>query len=232
MSAEIKKFSQAAAPVPQTRADRLSASLADGILGGAFPAGMRLDEHMLAERFGVSRTPVREALRQLASTGLIEMRARRGAFVTSVTGETLAGLFVAMGEIEATCARLCALGMNPVERRRLKSLHEAMGLLAARDARAEYADANRDMHHAIYAGAHNAVLFDIAIGLRRRLDPFRRAQFRAPGRLQRSHREHELVAAAILSGDPGGAHSAMLDHVHSVETAFERMSLDQGLLAV
>ncbi|MDB5570023.1 MAG: gntR [Hyphomicrobiales bacterium] len=206
-------------PERRTRADRLAADLADAILSGGFAAGARLDEHGLAERYGVSRTPVREALRQLAATGLIEMRPRRGAFVASITDDALSELFVAMGELEATCARLAALSMNPLERRRLESLHGSMAGMIERGEEEDYAEANRAFHHAIYAGAHNGVLLDIANSLRRRLDPFRQAQFRASGRLEKSHHEHDLVVRAILSGDCAGAHARMLDHVHSVEHA-------------
>ena len=194
--------------------------------------GTRLDEHGLAERYGVSRTPVREALRQLATSGLIDIRARRGAVVASVTKERLSELFVAMGEIEATCARLAAISMNPLERKRLQALHHKMGELVSRFSEDAYADANRTFHLAIYEGAHNPVLLDFAIGLRRRLDPFRRAQFRAQGRLERSHKEHELVVRAIIAGCCNDAHAAMLDHVHSVEDAFDQVKLEQFVESV
>ncbi|MFN3889620.1 MAG: GntR family transcriptional regulator [Beijerinckiaceae bacterium] len=214
-----------------TRAERLASTLADDILQGALEPGMRLDEQGLAERYGVSRTPVREALRQLANTGLIEMRPRRGAVVASVTKDRLSELFVAMGEMEATCARLSAISMNPLERRRLQALHETMGDLVARCLEEAYAEANRAFHLAIYEGAHNPVLLDMSVSLRRRLDPFRRAQFKAPGRLARSHKEHERIVAAILAGSSQQAHAAMLDHVHSVEDAFERLKASRGLAA-
>ena len=68
-----------------TQADRLAESIAQSVLSGEFPPGLRLDEGMLAEKFGVSRTPVREALRQLASSGLIEVKPRRGATVAKAT---------------------------------------------------------------------------------------------------------------------------------------------------
>lgn len=209
-----------------TRGELLSSTLATDILDGVLPPGTRLDEQGLAERYGVSRTPVREALRQLATSGLIEMRPRRGAVVASITKERLSELFVAMGEIEATCARLSAISMNPMERRRLQTLHRHMGELVTQSLEEAYAQANRTFHLAIYEGAHNPLLLDIATGLRRRLDPFRRAQFRAPGRLVRSHSEHERVATAILAGNSVDAHAAMLDHVHSVEDAFDQVKLE------
>lgn len=208
----------------RTRSEVLAGEIADEILTGSFVPGMRLDEHMLAERFKVSRTPVREALRQLVATGLIDMQPRRGAHVAAITADRLSELFVAMGEVEATCARLSALSMNPIERRRLQALHETMGGMVEANNEPDYVEANRQFHVAIYAGAHNATMNDFAVALRRRLDPFRRAQFRTPGRLRQSHAEHERVVTAILAGDSVTAHAAMLDHVNLVEDAFDQMS--------
>ena len=207
-----------------TRADRLATEIGDAILGGKFAPGERLDELGLAETYNVSRTPVREALRRLAATGLIELRPRRGAIVTEVTAESLNGLFVAMAEIEATCARLAAISMSPIERRRLGALHEDMGEIAGKGARVAYTDANHTFHTMLYAGAHNVVLQDFALGLRRRLEHFRRAQFRTPRRLVQSHAEHGEIVRAILSGDAPHAHSAMLHHVTLVEIAFDKLA--------
>ena len=104
-----------------TQSDRLAEAIVESVLSGEFPPGLRLDEGMLADRYGVSRTPVREALRQLASTGLIELKPRRGATVATATSAQLEALFGAMAEIEATCARLAAMSMTPIERRRLQT---------------------------------------------------------------------------------------------------------------
>lgn len=207
-----------------TRAERLAGEIAEAILAGDLAPGVRLDEHMLAERYRVSRTPVREALRQLGGTGLIETRPRRGATVARATAEQLQTLFVAMGELEATCARLCALSMSPIERRRLGAMHERMGRLVETADEGGYAAANAAFHEALYAGARNPILAEMAQGLRRRLAPYRRAQFRAPGRLPLSHTEHDAVVRAITTGDAATAHAAMLHHVSLVEDAFERLA--------
>ncbi len=208
----------------QTRAERLAGQISNAILSGEFPPGSRLDEVQLAQHFGVSRTPVREALRQLATSGLIDLRPRRGALVASVTPEELQTLFSAMAEMEAACARLSALSMIPLERRRLQMLHETMGALVRAGDPDAYADANQDFHLSIYAGSHNTVVADFTAALRRRLAPFRRAQFRTVGRLPRSWSEHDAVVQAILSGDAPGAHAAMLQHVDLVEDAFDEFS--------
>lgn len=208
-------------PAPQTRAERLADAIAAEILAGTLPPGLRLDEQILARRFGVSRTPVRDALRLLSGTGLIDLRPRSGATVRMITPDELDMLFIAMGEVEASCARLATLSMSPGERSGLRNLHEAMGRLAEAGDREGYANANQIFHEALYAGAHNRVVEEIAVSLRRRLIPYRRAQFRAPGRLQRSHAEHGAVVRAVLARDAAAANAAMLIHMSIVEDAFE-----------
>src|SRR5438309_1999067 len=99
-----------------TRAEELRLQLADEIVRGALAPGAPLDETEIAKRFNVSRTPVREALRQLAASGLVEARAHRGAVVARPSLERLTGMFEAMAELEALCAGLAAQRMSPVER--------------------------------------------------------------------------------------------------------------------
>lgn len=208
----------------QTRAERLAGQLSNAILTGEFPPGARLDEQQLAGRFGVSRTPVREALRQLATSGLIDLRPRRGAVVASVTPEQLQMMFAAMAEMEAACARLAAMHMSEAERQELRQLQDTMADLVKSGDPDAYADVNTAFHRAIYAGSHNEVIFDFTSKLRSRLDPFRRAQFRITGRLARSWEEHEAVVKAIVAHNPDEAHAAMLRHVVRVEDAFDRFN--------
>lgn len=221
--------SEAAAVASVTTVDKLANDMAEAILSGEFAPGYRLDEQLLAQRYDVSRTPVREALRQLATTGLIEIRPRRGAVVTQVTPAQLEELFVAMGELEATCARLAAMSMAPTERRRLQMLHDRMGEQARSDDVSGFADNNHLLHTMIYTGAHNAVLAEMAIALRRRLGPFRRAQFQLEGRPSRSFAEHDAVVSAIVRGDAAAAHAAMLHHVTLVEQSYEELCANQQI---
>lgn len=211
-----------------TTVDKLAEDIAEAILSGEFLPGSRLDEQLLAQRYGVSRTPVREALRQLTTTGLIEVRPRRGAVVSQVTPAQLEELFVAMAELEATCARLAALSMLPTERRKLEALHQRMRMLADGDDAQAFADANNMFHTTIYAGSHNPVIAEATRQLRRRLAPFRRAQFHLPGRLPRSHSEHQAVVDAIVRGDARAAHEAMLHHLTLVEMSFEELCAGRG----
>jgi DNA-binding GntR family transcriptional regulator len=209
----------------KTLTQQLAIEIADAVLSGEFASGQKLDEQMLAQRFNVSRTPVREALRHVASSGLVEIRPRRGAAVASVDKNDLEMLFVAMGELEAACARLAALSMTPIERRRLNALHDKMADYVTGDLPEAFAESNLDFHTQIYAGTHNRALAEMTAGLRRRLAPYRRAQFRTPGRLPRSHAEHGAIVAAILAGHAAEAHASMLHHMTLVESAFEEFSM-------
>lgn len=198
------------------------------VISGELPPGTKLDEQMLAQRFEVSRTPIREALRQLAATGLIELRPNRGAFVTIVTAERLEEMFVAMAELEATCARLAAMSMTPIERRTLQRLHERMAEMAARELFEDFVEANESFHTLIYKGAHNGLLEEATVALRRRVAAYRRSQFKTSGRLARSHAEHDAVVKAVISGDPARAHATMMQHVDLVEASFEKLLATTG----
>ena len=116
--------------------------------------------------------------------------------------------------------------MTPIERRRLEVLHGRMEEMAKKKDIAAYTDANTEFHSTIYVGSHNPFLIEMATTLRRRLLPFRRAQFRSAGRLKRSHAEHDLVVKAIMKGDATAAHAAMLKHVSLIEEAFEKLAAD------
>ena len=214
----------------KTHAESLSDAIANAILSGEFALGTHLDEHLLAKRFGVSRTPVRDALRLLNGTGLIDLRPRYGATVRTLTPDDLDMMFIAMGEIEATCARLSTLSMSSAERARLRDLHERMGAMAQADDREGYVVANQDFHGLLYEGAHNSVVEEMAHNLRRRLTPYRKAQFNAPGRLARSHEEHGRVVRAVLARDAAGANAAMLVHMSIVEDAFEAVDAESAAL--
>src|SRR5207253_5873840 len=108
-----------AVPGKVTRAEELRLQLADEIVRGALPPGASLDETEIARRFNVSRTPVREALRQLAVSGLVEARPHRGAVVARPSLDRLTAMFEAMAELEALCAGLAAERMAAAERHAL-----------------------------------------------------------------------------------------------------------------
>jgi len=195
------------------RAEDIRLRLENEILSGALTPGERLDETGLARRFNVSRTPVREALLQLASVGLIEMRPRQSAVVANITVQQLLQMFEAMAELEALCARLAARRMSPEEREGLRRAHRRCSRIARDGDPEAYYAANRDFHEAVYAGARNKYLEDMTRTLRNRLSGYRRFQLHRPGRVAQSLDEHEAVVAAIAAGDGERAAEAMRAHV-------------------
>jgi DNA-binding GntR family transcriptional regulator len=212
-------------PVPSqakiTRAEELRLQLADEIVRGALPPGAPLDETDIARRFSVSRTPVREALRQLAASGLVEARAHRGAVVARPSLERLNGMFEAMAELEALCAGLAAERMTAVERARLEAIHEELRVLSHAGNPERFHEVNERFHNAIYAGSQNDYIAEMTLATRVRVQPFRRAQFRNLGRLAKSHAEHDRVVVAIMRGDRNGAANAMRAHIGLVRGEYE-----------
>ena len=198
---------------PTRLAEDLRCRLETEIFSGALVPGERLDEMGLARRFGVSRTPVREALMQLASSGLVEMRPRQGAVVATITVQNLLQMFEVMAELEAMCARLAARRTTPEERDRIQAAHEACKRCASDRNPIDYYEANRTFHEALYAGAHNQYLEDSTRSLRNRLNAYRRFQLHQGGRVAQSLAEHEAVVEAILAGDAEAAENAMRAHV-------------------
>jgi len=208
-------------PLRKTRAEELRAQLADDIVRGTLAPGQTLDEMELARRFGVSRTPVREAIRQLAASGLVETRPHRGAVVARPSHERILGMFEAMAELEALCAGMAAERMSPAERQTLETVHEELRVLIQSGDPQHYHEVNEAFHAAIYAGAHNDYLAEMTFATRTRVQPFRRAQFRNLGRLAKSHAEHDRVVVAIMRGDKTGAAAAMRAHIELVRGEYE-----------
>jgi DNA-binding GntR family transcriptional regulator len=207
---------------PTLLSDRIRNALTDEIASGKLPAGAALDEQHLADRFGASRTPVREALRQLAVSGLVEVRPRRGVVVTRITAERIMDMFETMAEIEALCVRLATYRMTPLERSHLLQLHDASKAMVEAGNYDAYDAFNRDFHERIYRATHNQFLVEQATGLRQRLNGFRRTQLRQGDRMARSRDEHEGVMQAISQGDGEEAARRMRAHMLNAASALDR----------
>ena len=203
-----------------TRAEQLAEDLSKDIVDGTLAPGVRLDEHVLASRFGVSRTPVREALKRLAGLELIEIRPHRGAVVVDMPATRISELFEALAEAEATCARLAAIKMSTLDRERLSALHKAFCELPNGSEPVCVATCNRSFHEAIYAGCHNGFLSDHVATLRKRLAPYTTAQFMLRSRPVDSAREHARIVVAILARDGAAAADAARRHVMAVGHAW------------
>ena len=192
---------------------RLRQTIETEIVDGRLAIGARLDETELAERFGVSRTPIREALLQLAMTGLVEIKPRRGAIVSAPDPQLLIAMFETMAEIEASCGRLAARRLIPDDEAALKSALAACAASAAAGDPETYYAENYIFHTVVYRACRNGFLEEQARQLHRRLAPFRRLQLRARNRLGQSLAEHEAIVSAIVSGDETAASDRLRAHV-------------------
>ena len=195
------------------RADTIAENLEGMILDGTFADGDRLDEVQLAERFAVSRTPLREALQRLALSGLVEHIPRRGVFVRQLGPVELVEMFEVMAELEAACARLAATRISDAALGEMRTANDRCRAgVASRDADGYYRE-NERFHAILYRQSGNAFLEGECARLHRRLTPFRRLQLRLRGRLAQSMAEHEAIVAALERGEADGAAQATRGHV-------------------
>jgi DNA-binding GntR family transcriptional regulator len=196
-----------------TRAEKLRDAIEENIATGAFPPGMHLDETELALGFGVSRTPLREALIQLSSMGIVALRPRRGAVVAEVTPQRLLEMFEVMAEFEAMCGRLAARRMSADDLAVLTRTHKACeAACIAADPDAYYQE-NEKFHYAIYAASHSGFLIEQTTAMHRRLRPYRRLQLRVRNRMTASFSEHSGIVNALIAGDAEAASEQLRLHI-------------------
>lgn len=200
-------------PMERKRAETIAEALESLILDGSFANGDRLDEVQLAERFAVSRTPLREALQRLALSGLVEQIPRRGVFVRQPGPVELLEMFEVMAELESACARLAATRITDAALDEMRAANAScQRAVALRDADGYYRE-NERFHAILYAQSGNGFLEQECLRLHRRLTPFRRLQLRARGRLNQSMAEHEAVVGALEQGDALRAAEEIRRHV-------------------
>ncbi len=212
--------------VPKTRTDEIVNHLTQRIATKRLAPGMALDEISLAQDFSVSRTPIREALRQLAASGLVELRPHRAPIVANADETRLSDMFDVMAELEALCATRACHNMTADERRALEAHHYGMGDMVRKADMAAYRQANMTFHAMIYDGAHNSYLRELALGTRERLAPHRGLQLEAPARLATSYAEHGEIVTAVLQGDAAKAALAARLHLDLTRRTLREMHKD------
>jgi DNA-binding GntR family transcriptional regulator len=191
----------------------IASALEHDIAEGRIAPGVRIDEAALAERFKVSRTPVREALRQLAASGMVEHRENRGAFVAEVTLEDVFDVYEVLAELEGLCAALAARRMTEPERREMRSLHERMGKLLAARHRERYIELDQAFHRLLIQAARNSALQEHIASCLRRIAAVRRVSMETVHDLAEAYAEHERLVGAVASRNGAEARRIMSQHV-------------------
>ena len=183
--------------------------------------GSWIDELKLAEEYGISRTPLREALKVLAAEGLVTLVPRRGAQVVELTDADAEQLFPVMAMLEGRCALEATQRASEDDLAQLRRLHEGLERhAAARDVDGYYR-ANHEFHSLVQALAANRWLDRATGDLRRFMRLWRGRQLKLPGRIDASIQEHRALLAAMLGRDAAAAERAMHDHLMAQLTALK-----------
>ena len=187
------------------------------VLSGRFPPGAPVSEVLLAQEFEVSRTPIRETLKQLQHEGLVEIRPKVGTFVREPTRREIVELFQIKECLEGMAAGLLARRGPVPELEILERNIEASDRAAADQDAARYAELVHEFHRTLILGADNSKLVEHYDRLMNQL-AYHRLVLRTaehPGRITSSTAEHRAVLAMILAKDHFGAEAAMRNHVYA-----------------
>lgn len=192
---------------------RIETALLEDISAGVIPPGARLDEVKLTERFGVSRTPIREALTRMTAQGILVPGEKRGVQVADYTREQLAQIFESMHEIESACARIASQRLTLLSRSEIQIAQAACVTAAQKGELPEYLRANDAFHQAIYRATGNPYMAEIASEFRSRTGPFRAKKFASQDDMVASAESHQELIDGIFSEDSKAASEGMRAHM-------------------
>jgi DNA-binding GntR family transcriptional regulator len=205
------------------RTDRLRDLITQDILSLKLQPGDRLEECGLAEKYGTSRTPVREALRQLSADGLVEIRPKKGAIVARFSVRELAEHFEVMAELEGACGRLAAKSYTAQDLDAIGTALETCRKCAEQGDAQGYQLADEAFHAAIYAASRNDSLVKLIFGIGKRVAVYRRSQFEQMDWISLSVSEHEQILHAIQEGLAEEADRLLQVHAMNLGGDFLRM---------
>lgn len=194
-------------------------TIREAIINGTLKPRERLMEIQLAEELGVSRTPIREALRKLELEGFIVMVPRKGAYVADITFKDIADVFEIRASLEALAAGLAAERITEEEIEYLeRHLVEKADAIAKKDI-SRLVEVDTKFHEAIYRASRNERLFSIINNLREQIQRYRSLSLAYPGRMKHSLEEHRLIVEAIQARDIPGARQAAQEHIENAENS-------------
>lgn len=201
--------------------------LLDEIRNGALAPGARLRETDLAERLGISRTPVREAIRQLEADGLVVHLPRQGATIRSLDHAEVVELYEMRAVLEGTAARLAARAASDIE---LAELAELNADLAAAPSGPQAREVNRQFHRMLLESARNRFLLKAVSALQKTLLILGPTTLADPSRATSAVAEHSAVLTALQARDGAGAEAAMRAHIDASLSARIRGMRDREIL--
>jgi len=195
------------------------------LVGGELHPGDKINERALCDRFGVSRTPLREALKVLASEGLVILAPNRGARVAQITRQEVDELFPILGALEALAGELACIKITDAEIDAIRSMHEAMLRHYERGEAPEYLKLNRAIHDAIFSAAHNSELTQLYHSLLVRTHSVRFIARKSPARWKEAVDDHIHIMAALTARHGNLLGTLLKDHLkHKAEMVHESLT--------
>jgi DNA-binding GntR family transcriptional regulator len=211
-------------PLHQKVADRIRELIRKGLL----KKGDRIIETELCDSLGISRTPLREALRILSSEGLIDVIPNKGAHVAQPSMRDVREMFEVMSILEGVCARVAAEKMTDGKFAKIEKLHQKLEKHFAEKDAEKYLNANQDYHVLVQEMAGNKVLDEVVNGLRQKILLYRYRQLYQQDRFNDSIKEHRLLLDAFRARDPEAAEHLMKQHLIKQCDALVSLYRDRG----
>ncbi len=200
----------------------------DMIRRGVLKKGDRIVEKQLCDALGISRTPLREALRILKSEGLIDLLPHRGAYVAQPSMQDIRELFDVMSILEGACARVASQKMSNADFARVDKLHQKLEKHFEQKDHEKYLEVNHKFHSLIQEMAGNKLLNELLDGLRQKILLYRQRQLFQPDRFEASMNEHRLLLEALRKRDADAVESLMKTHLMNQCEALRTLYDDAG----
>jgi DNA-binding GntR family transcriptional regulator len=219
MNARPDNHSLAAPALYQQVAERLRSR----IYAHELAPGAWVDEQAIATEYGISRTPLREALKVLASEGLVTLKPRRGCYVTELSEQDLDEIFPVMAMLEGRCAHEATRKATDDDLKLLTDIHADLERHAAANDADHFFEANQQFHDALQELAGNRWLGQLIEETRKFIKLTRRDSLNLAGRLRQSLAEHRKILAAVQQRDPDAAAQLMHEHILSGRAALAKL---------
>lgn len=185
-----------------TLRERILETIRDAIMSGALKPGEKVAEPELAARFGISRTPIREAFRQLESEGYLSVVPRKGALVASFSAKDVEEFYAIKSILEGYAARKACMQLSTREINKLEAINEKLREIAEEGDVRHFFKVHNSFHDLFIKGAGNEKLHDMIAQLLKKFQRLRMASLMKPGRMQLSVEEHEKIIEAFRKRDP------------------------------
>ncbi|PKM81444.1 MAG: GntR family transcriptional regulator [Firmicutes bacterium HGW-Firmicutes-14] len=194
-------------------------TLREAIISATLRPGERLMEIQLAEEMGVSRTPVREAIRKLELEGFVVMIPRKGAYVAGISMKDIADVFEIRAALEALAAGLAAERITEEELEQLERILVKIGECVKDNDLEKLVEVDTEFHEALFKASRNERLAQIVSNLREQIQRFRQASLSTPGRMKFAFEEHKKIVEAVSERNVERAQALAIEHIENAENS-------------